>query len=92
MEELEAEVDNRNADPNTMSLEDGNHLLSQTNPSRVPQGIFLQIPGVIAAIEEEINMLAKPDEHGIPELQVVEGSGAEFRHLGKLLTIVVVER
>ena len=42
-----------------MSPGEENHLLSQTNPSRMSPRIFLQIPGAITAIEEEINMLVK---------------------------------
>ena len=91
-EESNVDNDNMLGDANTMSLEAENHLLSQTNPPRAPPKIFLQIPGAIAANEAEINTLAKPDKNGIPSLQVVGGGRAEFRHLGKLFTTVVVKR
>ena len=59
-------------DIKAISLEEENHLLSLTNPSRISPKIFLQLPGAIAAICDEINMLLSPDSNKIPGQVVVD--------------------
>ena len=79
-------------DTRAISLEEENHLLSLTNPSRISPKIFLQIPGAVASICDEINNLLLPDTNKIPGLVVVDYKQEEYRRLPRIHATMVVKR
>ena len=83
---------NDEEDVREMSLGGENRLLSQTVPSRVSPGIFIQIPAAIDALGEESNMSTKPDRRGIPALPISDMGREEYRTLEILYGTGVAKR
>ena len=77
---------------NAISIEEENHLLSLTNPSRISPKIPLQLPGAIAAICEELNMLLLPGVNKIPGLIVACNKKDEYKKLPRIHSTMVVKR
>ena len=75
-----------------ISLEEENHLLSLTNPSRISPKIFLQLPGALSAICDEMNMLLQPDANHIPGLLVVDYSREEYKRIPRIHSTMVIKR
>ena len=75
-----------------VSLEEENHLLSLTNPSRISPKIFLQLPGALNAICDEINNLLMPDSNKIPGLLVVDYNREEYKHIPRIHSTMIVKR
>ena len=75
-----------------LSLEEENHLLSLTNPSRISPKIFLQIPSALASICDEVNNLLKADRQNIPGLIVIDYAKHEYKHIPRIHSTMIVKR